>query len=349
MRHATSEAERLVDLRSDTVTRPTEAMRRAMASAEVGDDVWGDDPTARRLEERVAELLGKEAALFVPSGSMANLLAQLLHCRPGDEVIVGEEAHLLAFEGGAGAAIAGVQYAVAGRGGLFDEEEMRARVRPSSPHLPRTRLLALENTHNAAGGLPWPLAQQRRVVTAAHRIGLRVHIDGARLWNASVAQGVEVASLAEGADTVSVCFSKGLGAPVGSALAGPHEAIQEARRLRRRLGGGMRQVGVLCAAALHALEHHRTRLAEDHLHARRLAERLADTPGVRCDPQAVATNMVYFDLLHVDAEVLVRAAAERNVLLGAVGPRRIRAVTHLDVDAEGVERAARVIAEAASV
>ncbi len=335
-----------VDLRSDTVTRPTEAMRRAMAVAEVGDDVWGDDPSAHRLEERVATLLGKEAAVFVPSGSMANLLAQMLHCEPGDEVIVGEEAHLLAFEGGAGAAIAGVQYAVAGQGGLFDVEDLRARVRPVSPYLPRTRLVALENTHNAAGGRPWPLDRQRAVLAEARRLGLRTHLDGARIWNAAVALNCNEAALAEGADTVAVCFSKGLGAPVGSALAGPRDLVERARRLRRRLGGGMRQVGLLCAAALHALEHHRARIAEDHRNARLLAERLAGVSGVHCDPGAVATNMVYFELTRMEAEELVRTAAARGVLLGASGPRRIRAVTHLDVDAEGVEYAARVIEEA---
>ena len=334
-----------VDLRSDTVTRPTAAMRRAMAEAEVGDDVWGDDPTAARLEARVAELLGKEAALFVPSGSMANLLAQMLHCEPGDEVIVGEEAHLLAFEGGAGAAVAGVQYAVAGRDGRFTAEEMAARVRPASPYLPRTRLVAVENTHNASGGTLWPLAQLDEVVDRAHELGLRTHLDGARLWNAAVALGLDEARLARGFDTVSVCFSKGLGAPVGSALAGPADLIERARRLRRRLGGGMRQVGVLCAAALYALEHHRARLAEDHEHARRLAAGLAGLPGVRCTPAEPPTNMVYFEVDHLEAAAVVARAAEHGVLLGAVGTRRVRAVTHLDVDAEGIERALRVLRE----
>jgi threonine aldolase len=335
----------VIDLRSDTVTRPTAAMRRAMADAEVGDDVYGDDPSARRLEAQAAEVLGKEAALFVPSGTMANQLALLVHCERGDEVIVGEGAHVYYYEAGAGAALAGVQFVPVGRGGLFDADAMAAAIKPRHFVLPRTRLVCLENTHNRAGGRVWSQGDVEVIAARARVHGLAVHLDGARIWNAAVASGCSPAALAEPADTVSACFSKGLGAPVGSVLAGPRGAVERARRFRRMLGGAMRQVGVLCAAASYALAHHRERLAEDHGNARRLAEGLARVPGVVCDPQATQTNIVVAELVRGAAEPMVARLAEAGVLVNATGPRTLRAVAHMDVSAADVDRALAVFAE----
>ncbi|HEX5656698.1 MAG TPA: GntG family PLP-dependent aldolase, partial [Polyangiales bacterium] len=269
----------ILDLRSDTVTRPSAGMRRAMADADVGDDVYGEDPSAQRLERTVAELLGKEAGLFVPTGTMANQLALQLHCRRGDAVVVGEGTHCMAFESGASAAFAGVQFSVAGQGGLFGVAELERAINPPADLLPRTRLVVLENTHNRAGGAIWPHEQALAVSDRARALGLALHLDGARLWNAQIASGTSLAQLAAVADTVSVCFSKGLGAPVGSLLAGPRDAIREARRLRKMMGAGMRQVGVLCAAASYAVEHHWERLRDDHALAQKLARGLAALPG----------------------------------------------------------------------
>lgn len=334
-----------VDLRSDTVTRPTDAMRKAMAEAEVGDDVYGEDPTARALEERAADVLGKEAALFVPSGSMANQIALHLHCRPGDEVVVGEGAHCFFFEGGAGGAFAGVQFVPVGRGGLFGVADLEAAVKPRVYYLAQTRLVALENTHNMAGGRVFPQDEVLTIAARARELGLAVHLDGARLWNAAVASGRSEAELAAPADTVSACFSKGLGAPVGSVIAGRRDVIEQAKRYRRMMGGAMRQVGVLCAAALHALDHHRSRIGEDHETARRLAVGLS-AAGLGCEPGDVETNIVMFDV-PTDASEIVRRAAEGGVLLNAVGPRRVRAVTHLDVGPSDIDRAVEVLARAA--
>jgi threonine aldolase len=334
----------MIDLRSDTVTRPGDGMRRAMASAEVGDDVYGEDPSAVRLQERAAELLGKEAALFVPTGTMANQLALLCHCERGNEVLVGEGAHCMLYESGAGAAWAQVQFNVVGRGGLFTADEMLAAVKPPEYHFPQTRLCALENTHNRAGGKVFPQAEVERIAQAAHGRGIAVHIDGARIWNASIATGISTKLLASPADTVSACFSKGLGAPVGSVLAGSRALIQRAHRYRKMLGGGMRQVGVLCAAALYALDHHVARLAEDHQNARRLAEGLAELPGIALDPFQVETNIVIFDLRAVPAPEFVQRAAAAGVRINAISPTRIRAVTHLDVSARDIESALSALA-----
>jgi len=314
-------------------------MRLAMAEAEVGDDVYGEDPTARRLEERAAELLGKPAALFVPTGTMANQLALLCHCERGNEVLVGEGNHCMLYESGAGSAWAQVSFSVVGRSGLFTAEEMVAAIKPEEYHFPQTRLCALENTHNRAGGRVFPQADVIAIAEAAHARGVPVHLDGARIWNASVHTGLPEAQLAAPADSVSACFSKGLGAPVGSVLAGSVELIRKAHRYRKMLGGGMRQVGVLCAAALFALNEQRARLAEDHEHARRLAFGLAELPGVKLDPAAVQTNIVAFELTGLPAADFVRLAAERGVRMNAIGPQRVRAVTHLDVSARDVERA----------
>jgi threonine aldolase len=334
----------IIDLRSDTVTRPTEGMRRAMAAADVGDDIYGEDPTARRLEERAAELLGHEGALFVASGTMGNQIAMMLHCRRGDDVIVGEDAHTQLYESGGAGALAGVQLTVAGSGGTFTVEEMEALIHPLSDfHMPRTRLVAIENTHNRAGGLVWPPAQVEAVCARARELGLATHLDGARIWNAAAALERPVAELAAPFDTVSACFSKGLGAPVGSVLAGDADAIVEARRLRKMLGGAMRQVGVLCAAALYALDHHLPRIAGDHANARRLAEGLAGIESLTIEQ--ASTNIVNIEV--ADASAFVARAREAGVLLNAMTRRKVRAVTHLEIDAAAIERAIEVLAAVA--
>ncbi len=342
-----------VELRSDTFSRPTPAMRAAMAGADVGDDVWGEDPTVRALEERAAALLGKPAALFVPSGTMANQIALLLHCRPGDEVIVGRGAHTRLYESGAGAAWAGVQFAEIGaqgddNDGTFDAAQVDAAVLPLDRNLPRTRLVALENTHNRGGGRIWPRAQVDAVAARARTHKLALHLDGARIWNAAVASGVAEAELAAPFDTVSACFSKGLGAPIGSTLAGSTEAIEAARRFRKMLGGGMRQAGILAAGALHALDHHRARLADDHANARRLADGLAATDGIDVDPARVETNIVIFGVRGLDAPTLAARAATAGVRIAPISATRLRAVTHLDVDAAGIDRAIAAIRAALS-
>ena len=333
----------MIDLRSDTLTRPSAGMRRAMAEAEVGDDVYGEDPTARRLEERAAELLGKQAALFVPSGTMANQLALLCHCDRGNDVLVGESNHCLLYESGAGAAWAQVSFSVIGRSGLFTAEEMVAAIKPQDYHFPQTRLCALENTHNRAGGRVFPQADVIAISRAAHAHGLAVHLDGARLWNAAVHTGLPEAELAAPVDSVSACFSKGLGAPVGSVLAGSTDFIRKAHRYRKMLGGGMRQVGILCAAALYALNEQRVRLAEDHEKARRLAQGLAELPYVILDPSTVQTNIVLFAVKGLRAAEVVSLAADGGVRMSAVGPQHVRAVTHLDVSARDIERALQAL------
>jgi threonine aldolase len=335
----------MIDLRSDTVTRPTAGMREAMAYAEVGDDVFGDDPTVRNLEEEVARIAGKAAALFVPSGTMGNQLAIATQTRPGDAVIVGESAHPILYESGAGAALSGVQFNVAGSGGLFTAEEMEAAVYAAVYWMPRTSLVAIENTHNHAGGRVWPQMQARAVAERARALGLATHLDGARAWNASVAAGIDMATLCAPFDTVNVCFSKGLGAPAGSAFCGPAKLVEEARRFRKRWGGAMRQVGVLAAAALYALVHHRDRLSEDHTNARALADKLARVDGVRVDVSSVETNIVNVDL-KAPAPQVARAARDEGVLINPSGPKRLRAVTHLDVSRADIDTAAHVIARA---
>jgi threonine aldolase len=335
----------VIDLRSDTVTRPTPAMREAMARAEVGDDVFGEDPTMRALEEEVARIVGKEAALFVPSGTMGNQLAIATQTRPGDDVIVGEGAHPVLYESGAGAALSGVQFSIAGRGGLYSAEEMAAVVHPRADWTPRTSLVAIENTHNRAGGRVWPRKMAEAVAEHARMLGFATHMDGARIWNASAASAVDVATLCAPFDTASVCFSKGLGAPVGSAFCGPRALVLEARRLRKRWGGGMRQAGILAAAALHALAHHRARLVQDHANARALADQLVRVEGVQVVPEAVETNIVNLDVA-APAEAVAREARLLGVLLNPSAPRRLRAVTHLDVSREQIDMAVDAIATA---
>jgi threonine aldolase len=324
----------IIDLRSDTVTRPTSAMREAMARAEVGDDVYGEDPTVRRLEERTAELIGKEAALFVPSGTMANQIALLLHTRRGDEVIGGEGTHSAAFESGAAAALSGVQFRFAGNGGLFTAEELERAVQPPGVMFPRSVLVVVENTHNRAGGRVFAHSEVLRIARVARRRGLRLHLDGARLWNAAIATGQKETELTAPFDTVSVCFSKGLGAPVGSALCASRALVDEARRHRKMLGGGMRQAGVIAAAALFGLENNRTRLADDHGTARLIAERVAAAHGASVDLAAVETNIVNVRLLDAKADAVVADARRRGLLVNATGPNQLRAVTHLDAPPE---------------
>jgi len=329
-----------IDLRSDTVTLPTLAMRQAMAAAEVGDDVFGEDPTVRRLEERTAELLGKEAAVFVPSGTMANQLAVRAHTEPGDELLVEGQAHIYYYEAGAPAALSGVMCrCLTGRRGIFTAADLHAALRPPDPHFARPRLVCLENTHNRGGGSIWPLETVTAVTAAAQAHGLRLHLDGARLWNASAATGIPERSYAAPFDSVNVCYSKGLGAPVGSALAGTKEFILRARRFRKQFGGGMRQAGVIAAGALYALEYHRTRLVEDHQHARALAEGLADLPGVDLDPATVQTNIVLIRLTRLSASAVAERLEAAGVRVLATGPETIRAVTNLNVTRDDLQRA----------
>ena len=338
-----------VDLRSDTVTRPTPAMREAMAQAEVGDDVYGEDPTVNELERLAAERLGKEQALFVPSGTMGNLISVLAHCGRGDEMILGADAHIFYYEQGGTAALGGVHpRTLANRSdGTLDLGEVEAAIRADNPHYPVSRLLALENTHNRCGGQVLEPAYMDAAADLAHAHGMRLHVDGARIWNAAVALGVPVSRLLRGADSVSACLSKGLAAPVGSVVAGDGEFVRRARRLRKAVGGGMRQAGVIAAAGIVALNEMVERLAEDHANARLLAEGLAALDGVSIDPAAVRTNLVYFDLDDTAPEAAELAAglAERGVLVSPTGARGLRAVTHCDVDAAQVRRAVVAVAE----
>ncbi|HSB89334.1 MAG TPA: low-specificity L-threonine aldolase [Anaerolineales bacterium] len=342
---------RIVDLRSDTVTQPTPAMREAMARAEVGDDVFGDDPTVNRLQTMAAERLGKEAALFVPSGTMGNLAAVLSHCGRGDEAILGDQCHTFMYEAGGIAALGGVhpRTVLTNPDGTLPLRGIEEAIRTDDVHFPITRLICLENTHNRCGGVALTAEYTRRVGALARDHGLRLHLDGARIFNAAAATGVEAKELAAAADSVMFCLSKGLAAPVGSMLVGSGEFIQRARRMRKQLGGGMRQVGVIAAAGIVALETMTQRLAEDHRRARRLAEGLRSIPGVALETDAPATNMVYFSLAAeapLDGAGMEKAMAADAIWIHAVGPRRIRLVTHNDIDDEGVERAIDAVRKA---
>jgi threonine aldolase len=328
-----------VNLLSDTQTLPTPAMREAIAGAEVGDEQRGEDPTVNALQDRVAELLGHEAALFLPSGTMCNEIAFQLHLRPGDELLLHSSAHPVGFEVGGPAALAGAMIrTLEGEGGMFTGDDVRAAVRPRAMrHAPWTRCVSVEQTTNLGGGRVWPLEQGVGVLAAAAEHGLRTHLDGARLMNAVVASGVPAADWARGFDTAWIDFTKGLGAPVGAALAGSNEFIEEAFRLKHRMGGAMRQAGIVAAAGLYALDHHVERLADDHGRARRLADGLAALPGVEIDAATVETNIVIFAV--ADAPAFSASVAEHGVRIAAIGPRHLRAVTHLDVDDDGIERA----------
>ncbi len=343
-----------IDLRSDTVTRPTAAMRDAMMAAPLGDDVLGDDPTVHRLQEAFAGLVGKEAALFVPSGTMANQIAIRCQTEPGDEIICHEDSHIIHYEAGGPAAISGCMVrGLRGPRGTFSEADLLAAIRPDNPHFAVARLAIIENTHNRGGGSVWNLNALKRVTDAARSRGLRCHLDGARLWNAHVASGTPMRDLAAPFDTLCCCFSKGLGAPVGSIIAGDARTIHRAHRFRKLLGGAMRQAGLLAGAALYAMDHHIQRLASDHEHARLFA-RLATGSGsvLSLHPDQAAhgpeTNIIYLDLpesLPIDAAELAARLARAGVLILATGPRRIRAVMHLDVTRAQAEHAAALVAE----
>jgi len=330
-----------VDLYSDTVTRPTAEMRRFMFEAEVGDEQKHEDPTVNLLQEMVAELLGKDAAVFLPSGTMCNEIALRVHCRPGEEMLAHRTAHPIHFETGGPGALAGVNVrSLDGPRGQYDAATLEEGIRPDFRHFPRSRLVWVEQTSNLGGGSIWPLERVRAVTVAARRHGLSTHLDGARLMNAVVASGVAAREWAAPFDSAWIDFTKGLGAPVGAALAGSREFIAEAWRCKQQMGGAMRQAGIIAAGGVYALRHNVKRLAEDHANARRLAEGLAALPGVALDPATVETNIVFLELTgRVDASTLVARLLERGVRVGAMGPRTIRAVTHLDVSADGIERA----------
>jgi threonine aldolase len=338
---------RVIDLRSDTVTKPTPAMREAMARAEVGDDVFGDDPTVRELEVQTAEFLGKEAALFVPSGTMANQLAIRGHTQPGDEILVEANAHLYYYECGAPAVLSGVMCrCVEGQRGIFTGADVEAALRPANQHFPPTRLVCIENTHNRGGGKIWSLEQTQQVASTARKHGLQLHLDGARLWNAAVASGISERDYAAHFDTVSVCFSKGLGAPVGSALVGSRDFIERARRFRKMFGGGMRQAGIIAAGALFGLRQHRDRLAEDHANAKALASGLATVEGLEVEPAEVETNMVRFRVRSLPVQQLVDRLRAQGVLVLPVAPDTIRAVTNLMVSSDDIHTAVAIVAGA---
>lgn len=340
-----------VDLRSDTVTKPTRQMRAAMADAEVGDDVLGDDPTVIALQEKAAQLLGKQAALFVPSGTMANQIAIAAHTHPGDEIISDISSHVYYYEAGAFAALSGCSIKFChGDRGIFTPDMVAASVRPDDSHFPRSRLVIIENTHNRGGGTIWPLERIAEIRRVADRHDLILHTDGARLMNASIASGIPPADFVQHCESVSICFSKGLGAPVGSIVAGCSDFIRQAHRLRKRFGGGMRQVGILAAAAQYALDHHLNRLADDHDHAKLLAAGLADIRGIDVDPATVQTNIVLFDLDESvgPADAFCDRLHAAGVWMFPFGPQRLRAVTHLDVSRDQIVAAIDIIRQCAA-
>lgn len=332
-----------VDLRSDTVTRPSEAMRQAMATAEVGDDVFGDDPTVNALQAKVAAMFGKGAALFVPSGTMGNQAAINAHVEPGDEILFEAGAHIFNYEVAAPAALSGaLTHPIVGRRGVITAEDVRARIRSADVHNPRTRLVSIENSHNRAGGAIFPIDEIERIHAVAQEHGLGMHLDGARIWNAHAATGIPLATYAQYFDSVSACFSKGLGCPVGSIVVGSRTFITKVHRVRKRLGGGLRQSGILAAAAIYALDHNLERMQEDHENAQYLATELVQIPGVEIDVEATQTNIVILNIAGTEKApgVVVAALAERGILAVVFGPSHIRCVTHLDVDRAGCETAA---------
>jgi threonine aldolase len=339
----------MIDLRSDTVTKPTPAMRRAMMEAEVGDDVYGEDPTVNRLEQRAAEIAGKEAALFVPSGTMGNTIAVKLHTEHGQEVICDSRSHVLDYELAMMAWFSGcVARAIPTEEGILAWEQVRRQIRPLHAHCAPTGLIEIENTHNMAGGTVYPMAVIREICDGAHERGLKVHMDGARVFNAAAAMNVQVREIVAPVDTVMFCLSKALGAPVGSMLAGNSSLIAKGRLYRKRLGGGMRQAGVLAAAGLIALEDTPQRLADDHANARFLAEGLAGVPGIQIDPRKVATNIVVFDVSgtgRASAEISARLKA-RGVLINGINERLMRAVTHYDATRADCAQALEAVAGA---
>ncbi|MBI5866608.1 MAG: aminotransferase class I/II-fold pyridoxal phosphate-dependent enzyme [Planctomycetes bacterium] len=340
----------IVDLRSDTVTRPSPEMRRAIAVAEVGDDVLGDDPTVLRLQERCAALLGKPAALYVPSGSMANQVAIRAVCEPGDEIILDETTHSYNYEVGGPSALSGASVRpIASPRGVYTAAQLEAAIRPPGSHFPNSRMAIVENTNNRGGGTIWPVEQMATIREVTQRRGLHLHLDGARLMNACVARALKPTAYAQLVDSVCMCFSKGLGAPIGSIVAGSKPFIERCHRFRKMFGGGMRQAGLLAAAAIYALDHNVERLAEDHKNAKRLAEGIAGIRGIGLDPKTVETNIVIFAVAPElgTAESFAARLRERGIWLFATGPTRCRAVTHLDVSATQIDRAIAGLRDAA--
>lgn len=342
---------KFIDLRSDTVTRPSLAMRQAMANAEVGDDMLGEDPTVNRLEKMVAEMFGREAAVFACSGTQSNQMGVRVHCIPGDELLINETGHISLFEGGAPAALSGVTVrTIASPGGFLDVPVLQDKIRSNDQHYPRTRLVCMENTTNIGGGRVYPLEQLQRVSEWALSHGLKRHLDGARIFNAMTAGGYTAAETGECFDTISVCFSKGLGCPMGSMLIGNIEDIARARRIRKLFGGALRQVGIVAAAVIYALENNITRLQEDHENAKQLADGLAALDGLQCDTSLVESNLVFFEVAPELGTAVQFCAAmkEHGVLIGPMGGQRLRAVTHLDVNSDGITAALKVIGDCVS-
>ena len=337
-----------IDLRSDTLTIPTPAMREAMAKAVVGDDVYGEDPTVNQLQEMAAERMGMEAGLFVSSGTMGNLVAMLTHCQRGEEIIIGDQAHIFYYEAGGSAAVGGIHpHTIPNQlDGSLKLEDIQNAIRSENDHFPVTRVIELENTHNRMGGTVLTPEYTRQVAELAHAHDIRLHIDGARIFNAAVALGVQASELTRHADSVTFCLSKGLSAPVGSVLCGTKDFIRMARKRRKMIGGGMRQAGILAAAGIVALEQQVEQLREDHANARKLAEGIAHIPGLSVDMASVQTNMVYFDLsndLPIDADELCRRAGQKRVRIGSTNSRRIRAVTHCWVSSAEIDEVIGVL------
>ena len=334
-----------IDLRSDTITKPTQAMREAMINAEVGDDVYGEDPTVNALEARTAELLGKEAAIFMPSGTMTNQVALRLHTEPADEIIIQSQAHIYYYEGGAPAALSGIMCRLieGNKQGIFTAEDLQKVLHQDNIHFPKTKLVCLENTHNRGGGSIYPLTTIQEIEEICRQRDLKLHLDGARLWNACVATGISEAEYAKPFDTISVCFSKGLGAPVGSALVGSKQSIDRARRFRKMFGGGMRQAGIIAAGALYALKHHRERLAEDHENAKILAAGLRAIEGIKINPEEVQTNIVIFETENISAPLLAAKLQEKGAAVLAMGENKLRAVTSLMVTRSQIERVPNLV------
>ena len=337
----------VIDLRSDTMTKPTAAMREAMAGAEVGDDMVGEDPTVNRLEARMAEIFGKEAAVFACSGTQSNQMGVWAHCQRGDELLSEKSGHLANYEAGGPAVLSGVTVrTITGEGGRLDVDDLQGVPRRGDDHFAPTRLLALENTTNVGGGRTYSLEQLQRVSEWARGDGLGIHLDGARIFNACIARGYSPADVGECVDTISVCFSKGLGCPLGSVLVGSHEQIGRARHARKLFGGALRQAGIVAAAALYALDHLVDRLADDHAHARRFAEGISRVEGINVDLESVETNLVFFEVARSwgTAAQFSERLAQQGVKMYALGPQRLRACTHLDVDAGQIDHAAQVVA-----
>ncbi|MCP4631713.1 MAG: low-specificity L-threonine aldolase [candidate division Zixibacteria bacterium] len=337
---------KIIDLRSDTITRPSPEMREAIANAEVGDDVFGDDPTVNRLQEMTADLLGKEAALYFPSGTMSNQVALRCLTNHGDEAIIEQDAHIFRYEAASGSALAGIQFnTIKGNNGVITAEEIEDRIRPADYHQPKTAVVCLENTHNKAGGMIFPLKEIQKIRELCLSRGIKTYIDGARIWNASIATGVKLTEYTQYCDLVSVCLSKGLGAPVGSVLAGDKEMITQARRYRKAYGGGMRQAGIIAAAGIYALENNIERLKDDHNRAQKIAKTLSKIPSINSDPATVQTNLVVFDVFKTGRSPLeiVKGLKQKGLLIVWMGENLLRAVCHLDVDDNDIDEACEIL------